>query len=90
VELDIQRFELTEDGSVELVAQVALHWPKTPAQPRLDRYTLRRSPKNGSTERLVTEMSGLLAELANTIAQSLSDETAAPSSSASSLEGTAP
>lgn len=74
VELEIQRFELTENGSVELVAQVALHWPKTQAPPRLDRYALRRSPKDRSTERLVIEMSGLLAELANAIAQSLGVE----------------
>jgi uncharacterized lipoprotein YmbA len=90
VELDIQRFELAENGSVELVAQVALHWPKTQAQPRLDRYTLRRSPKNGSNERLVTEMSGLLAELANTIARSLSKEGSPASTAPPSLEGTAP
>jgi uncharacterized protein len=90
VELDIQRFELAESGSVELVAQVALHWPKTQAAPRLDRYTLRRSPKDGSTERLVTEMSGLLAELANTIATSLSHEGSPASPSGAGVEQATP
>jgi uncharacterized protein len=71
VEVDIQRFELTEHGSVELIAQVAVHWPKTEAPARLERYTLSRSPSERSTTRLVTEMSGLLAELANAIASSL-------------------
>jgi uncharacterized protein len=71
VEVDIQRFELTEHGSVELVAQVALHWPKTEAPARLERYTLSRSPTERSTTRLVTEMSGLLADLANAIAREL-------------------
>jgi uncharacterized lipoprotein YmbA len=71
VEVDIQRFELTERGDVELVAQVALHWPKTEAPARLERYTSSRSPADRSTTRLVTEMSELLAELANSIARSL-------------------
>jgi uncharacterized protein len=71
VEVDIQRFELTEQGSVELIAQVAVHWPKTEAPARIERYTLRRSPADRSTTRLVTEMSGLLAELANSIARTL-------------------
>jgi uncharacterized lipoprotein YmbA len=71
VEVDVQRFELTERGSVELVAQVAVHWPKTDAPARIDRYSLNRSPTDRSTARLVTEMSGLLAELANAIARKL-------------------
>jgi uncharacterized protein len=79
VEIEIQRFELTEHGSVELVAQVAVHWPKTLAADRLDRYALSRTPRNRSTEQLVTQMSELLAELANSIAHSLR-VAAAPSS----------
>jgi uncharacterized lipoprotein YmbA len=71
VEVDIQRFELTEHGSIELVAQVAVHWPKTEAPARIDRHTLSRSPTDRSTTRLVTEMSQLLAELANSIADAL-------------------
>jgi len=71
VEVDIQRFELTERGTVELVAQVAVHWPKAEAPARIERYTLGRSPTNRTTTRLVTEMSALLAELATSIAQSL-------------------
>jgi uncharacterized protein len=73
IEIDIQRFELTERGKVELVAQVALHWPKTSAPDRIERYTLSRSPKNPSTEHLVEQMSGLLADLADSIAPSLRD-----------------
>ncbi len=71
VEVDIQRFELTDRGSVELVAQVAVHWPKTEAPAQLERYALSRSPKGRGTPQLVNEMSGLLAELANVIALSL-------------------
>ncbi|MEO8182054.1 MAG: PqiC family protein [Deltaproteobacteria bacterium] len=73
VEVEIQRFELTENGSVELVAQVALHWPKAPAEDRLQHYALRRATRNRSTEQLVVQMSGLLAELADSIARSLHD-----------------
>jgi uncharacterized protein len=81
VEVQIQRFELTGHGQVELVAQVAVHWPKTQAAARLERYDLSRSPKDRSTSQLVTQMSGLLAELANSIADSLraGPPTAAPS-----------
>ena len=71
VEVDIQRFELTGHGSVELVAQVAVHWPKTAAAAQLERYALSRSPRDRGTTQLVNEMSALLAELANAIAQSL-------------------
>jgi uncharacterized lipoprotein YmbA len=71
VEFDILRFELTERGAVELVAQVAVHWPRTPTADRLERYALRRSAPDRDTEQLVTRMSELLAELANPIALSL-------------------
>jgi uncharacterized protein len=71
VEIEIQRFELSEHGSIELIAQVAVHWPKTLAKPRLERYASSRSPSSRSTVQLVTQMSELLAELANEIAQSL-------------------
>jgi uncharacterized lipoprotein YmbA len=73
VEVDIQRFELTGNGAVELVAQVAVHWPQALAPERLDRYAFSRSPKGGSTHQLVAEMSGLLAELANAIARSIAE-----------------
>ncbi len=72
VELDLQRFELTSKGSVELIAQVAVHWPKTAASPRLDRYTLSSPSRGITTEQLVTQMSLLLAELADSIARSIS------------------
>lgn len=71
VELDLQRFELSASGSVELTAQVAVHWPKTAAASRLDQYTLIRRSQGPSTPQLVTQMSGLLAELADAIAASI-------------------
>jgi uncharacterized protein len=71
VEVDIQRFELSQRGVVELVAQVAVHWPKTDAAAQRERYALSRSPKDRSTTTLVREMSELLAELASSIAESL-------------------
>ena len=71
IEVDVQRFELSERGSVELIAQVAIHWPKLDATSRIERYTLSRTPADRSTARLVTEMSELLAELANSIAGAL-------------------
>lgn len=72
IELDLQRFELTSKGSVELIAQVAVHWPKTGATPRLDRYALSSPSQGVATEQLVTQMSGLLAGLADSIARSIS------------------
>lgn len=71
VEVDIQRFELTGHASVELVAQVAVHWPKSEARTQLDRYRLSRSPASRGTAQLVNEMSALLAELSNAIARSV-------------------
>jgi uncharacterized protein len=71
VEVEVQRFELTENGAVELVAQVAVHWPQAPAADRLAHYALSRATQNRSTEQIVAQMSGLLAELANSIALSL-------------------
>ena len=71
VEVDIQRFELTEHGAVELIAQVAVHWPQALAADRLDRYAFSRSPRDGSTRQLVAEMSGLLAELSSAIATAI-------------------
>jgi uncharacterized lipoprotein YmbA len=92
VEMEIQRFELTEHGSVELVAQVALHWPKAAAPDRLERYALSRPSRNHSTDQLVAQMSGLLADLADSIARSLRDgpppASAAPTSD-STLESPA-
>jgi uncharacterized lipoprotein YmbA len=71
IEVDIQRFELTGAGAVELVAQVAVHWPQALAAERLDRYAFSRSPRADSTPQLVAAMSGLLAELASSIAASV-------------------
>jgi uncharacterized lipoprotein YmbA len=72
IELDLQRFELTAKGSVELLAQVAVHWPKTSAASRIDRYALSSPSRGVSTPQLVAQMSGLLAELADSIARSIS------------------
>lgn len=71
VEVDIQRFELTDHGAVELVAQVAVRWPKTSSAARPERYALSRSPDGRGTSQLVNAMSALLAELSNAIAHSL-------------------
>ena len=73
VEVDIQRFELTEHGTVELVAQVAVHWPGALAEDSLDRYAFRHAPRDGSTRQLVAEMSGLLAELSSAIAHAIAE-----------------
>jgi uncharacterized lipoprotein YmbA len=71
VELDIQRFELTQNGAVELVTQVALHWSAAPDATRLDRYVLSRPAQDKGTSQLVSQMSGLLADLADAIASSI-------------------
>lgn len=73
VELDLLRFELMANGSVELIAQVAVHWPKTGAAARLERYALSRRPRGDGTTLVVAQMSGLLGELADAIARSMSD-----------------
>jgi len=73
LEVDIQRFELTGRGAVELVAQVAVHWPQALSAERLDRYAFSRVPKDRSTLQLVAQMSGLLADLADGIARSIAE-----------------
>jgi uncharacterized lipoprotein YmbA len=80
LEIDIVRFELTGRGAVELVAQVAVHWPQAQGAERLDRYAFSRSPKNHSTGQLVAQMSELLADLADSIARSITGDGAAPTS----------
>jgi uncharacterized protein len=83
IEIDIQRFELTGRGAVELVAQVAVHWPQARAAERLDSYAFSRSPRDHSTGQLVAQMSELLADLADSIARSITEplgDAAAPTS----------
>jgi uncharacterized lipoprotein YmbA len=89
IEIDIQRFELTAGGSVELVAQVALHWPRALGAERLDRFAFSRSPKDGSTLQLVVQMSGLLAELSDAIAGGIAESMASPNPAGSNPAGSA-
>jgi uncharacterized protein len=67
VEVEVSRFELTADGSVKLLAEVAVHWT-TPDGTRIERHALSARPSSRSTADLVRSMSGLLGLLSDTIA----------------------
>jgi uncharacterized lipoprotein YmbA len=67
VEVEVSRFELTDDGSVKLLAEVAVHWT-APDDTRVERHALSIRPGSRSTADLVESMSGLLGLLSDAIA----------------------
>jgi hypothetical protein len=71
VELELQRFELAEDGTVQLSAQVAVHWPEPPGAVRLNQHAFSVRPNDHRAGTLVAEMSRLLAQLSNSIARTI-------------------
>jgi uncharacterized lipoprotein YmbA len=70
VEIEVSRFELTDDGSVKLLAEVAVHWT-TPDGVRVERQALSAHPSSRSTADLVRSMSELLGLLSDAIASSI-------------------
>lgn len=73
LEVEIQRFEVSSRGEMELIAQVALHWTERDIRPGLHRYVLSTSPESRGTGALVDSMSELLARLSDAIATSLAN-----------------
>lgn len=71
VQLEIQRFEPIRRGSVELLAQVALHFPEAPTKTVITRHELTARVEGDSAAAIVKAMSLLLAELSDQIAQSI-------------------
>jgi uncharacterized lipoprotein YmbA len=74
LEIDVQRFDADAAGSVVLLAQIAIRHDGTrvPATARTLRLT---APVSGpATADLVATLSGLLAQLADTVARTLADE----------------
>ena len=71
VEVEFSRFELTEDGSVKLLAEVAVSWTATTTTPRIDRYALSALPASSRTADLVTSMSLVLGQLSDAIAKAV-------------------
>jgi hypothetical protein len=71
VEVELSRFELTEDGSVKLLAEVAVSWTNTTAIPRIDRYTLSVLPGSSRTADVVSSMSLVLGQLSDVIAKTV-------------------
>lgn len=71
VEVDLSRFELTDDGSVKLLAEVAVSWTALARGPRIDRYALSALPASSHTADLVTSMSLVLGQLSDAIAKAV-------------------
>jgi uncharacterized lipoprotein YmbA len=71
LEVELQRFERTSAGKVELVAQVALRFPGDEKRSHLHRYEFDEPTEHGGTRALVAQMSALLARLADSIASAL-------------------
>ncbi len=71
VEVEVSRFELTDDGSVQLLAEVAVSWTATAVNPRIDRYTLSAHPRSSRTADVVSSMSLVLGQLSDAIAKAV-------------------
>jgi uncharacterized lipoprotein YmbA len=69
IQLEVQlfRFERSSGGTVELLAEVALHQPSSKAQ-TVQRFALSQEPAGGRTADVVATMSQLLGQLADRIA----------------------
>jgi len=71
VDLELQKFELDEDGTVRMFAEVATTWPDHGSANRLVRYRFEERPRDTSTEAVVQTMGGLLAKLADSLSRSI-------------------
>ena len=77
VEVQLFRFERTASGSVELVAEVAVH--STVSEPSTtQRFALTKKPASGRTSDLVTALSQLLGQLSDGIAAMIVRQPALP------------
>jgi uncharacterized lipoprotein YmbA len=71
VEVDLRRFEASDDGNVTLVAEVAVERAGERAPAVVRAVTLREAPPGGSTGALALTMSELLGQLSDQIAAML-------------------
>lgn len=78
VQLEVQlfRFERNAQGSVELLAEVAVH-PRSSEPPAVQRFALSEKPASGRTAAVVATMSDLLGRLADGIAPLIARQSAA-------------
>ena len=72
VALELHRFELAARGRVELVAQVAVQWPRRDNHVHMSRHTISGHPHGSEADAVVSEMSQLLARLSDMIAHQIS------------------
>jgi hypothetical protein len=71
VEVELSRFELSGDGSIKLLAEVAVNWTATGTTPRIDRYALSARPGASRTADVVSSMSLAVGQLADVIAKAV-------------------
>jgi uncharacterized lipoprotein YmbA len=69
VEIDVQRFDLGEDGQVTLTAETALESGRSHAPLKTHHMVLQAAPSGAGAANLAATMSGLLGQLADRIAQ---------------------
>ena len=69
VEVELARFELSDDGSVQLRANAALRWATASDAVRLTHHAFNVSPASKSTAALVSAMSRALSLLADALAR---------------------
>lgn len=90
VEIDLQRFERTDDGLVRLDVQVALHWTGGSGKAVIERYELSAKPEDSDTQSMVAAMSSLLGELSEAITRSITSMASGRGSGGEALEGDTP
>lgn len=83
VDVDVQRFEAGDDGTVTLLAQVAVEPGRGQAATTARTISLAAKPPAGGTSSLVATMSALLGQLADRVAALLRQAPAAPTAAAS-------
>jgi uncharacterized lipoprotein YmbA len=71
IELELQRFELGEQGLVELFAQVALLFPDTDRAAVVQRHALTARPAGRDAQAIVAALSDLLGQLSDHIANGI-------------------
>src|SRR6187431_686846 len=71
IEVDVTRFELDADGTVQLHAGSAVRWSTGTDAVRVKRHSFSVRPANKSTAELVASMSRALAQLADALAQTV-------------------
>ena len=78
VEVDITRFELAADGTVQLQAGSAVRWSAGTDAVRIERHAFELRPASKSTADLVSSLSRALAQLADAIGQTVLQGPPAP------------